>query len=148
KGAGMRTPRLGISTMSQDFDAILAPPNISATVTNKDGEIDHGRANYIEYARAQSSRLCGRVGVERALRSGPCHAGRRKRHRSGALRHAAQHDEERPHARPERALCATGTGHSPNLRHCHYGPVVGWLILGRADRPATPTDDGQLRALQ
>jgi hypothetical protein len=50
--------------------------------------------------------LAALLGLATAPRPGPCRAGERRRHRAGALRRAAQHDEERPHARAERALHA------------------------------------------
>ena len=94
------------------------------------------------------SRGCRRwARASHVLLPGACRAGERRRHRARALRRAAQHDEEWPDARPERALHAAGAGHSPHLRHPRDGAVVGRLVLGGAERGAAPAGDREFRAL-
>ena len=121
--------------------------NVRATMRlHKEEGPSHEKADRIEKA-AESRGARRRVRPRDAFLPGPCRAGERRRHRAGALRRAARHDEERPHARPERALHAARAGHPPDLRHPVDGPVVGRPVLGRSERGAAPAGDRELRAL-
>src|SRR5260370_10150880 len=104
-------------------------------------------ADSIENAGVESSSSRRWDRPRDAFLPGACRAGERWRHRAGPLRGAAQHDEEWPHARAERALYAVGAGHSQDFRHSVDGPVVGRPVLGHSERSPTAAGDGELRAL-
>jgi hypothetical protein len=97
--------------------------------------------------RAHGAACLGRDGIGRTSAADFCRPGERQRHRPRAIRLLAEHDEERPRARTERALCATGAGCSPDLRRRLDGAAIGWAVLGDDERRAAPASHRRLRAL-
>src|SRR6202030_1602580 len=131
-------------------------PNPAQTRLRQPCEEERKRV-YTRFSRAPTERttvaivescgFCRWARPQHAFLSCPCGAVERRRYRAGALRRAAQHDEERPDPQAKRAFCAAGAGHSQDLRYCLDGAAVRRPALGLPDRGATAAGDGELRAL-
>src|SRR6202035_4349297 len=81
----------------------------------------HASTERTKVAIVESCGFCRWARPQHAFLSCPCGAVERRRYRAGALRRAAQHDEERLDPRAKRAFCAAGAGHSQDLRYCLDG---------------------------
>ena len=82
-------------------------------------------ADRIQKAGVESPGSRRRDRPRHAFLPGARRAGERRRHRTGPLRCAAQHDEEWPDPRAKRAFCPARAGHSADLRHPRDGAANG-----------------------